>query len=176
MEREWLTRQQRIDMRLRAAGWLIRPWPEVERTPLRLLAACAVTEYPTEHGPADYALIDGGRVVGIVEAKRVGVAPGNVLSQAERYARGLSSGPLRFGAFGAPFLYATNGEQIWFEDVRTPAYRSRHLAAFHTPAVSDWTTGTDRRAAPGELTGTLPHDRLAARPTPPLTWVKCRMG
>ncbi|MGD9893746.1 MAG: DEAD/DEAH box helicase family protein, partial [Dehalococcoidia bacterium] len=139
MEREWFTRKQRIDIRLRAAGWSVRPWADIAQQPLSSLTASAVAEYPTDNGPADYVLIDRGRVISIVEAKRVGVAPGNVLSQAERYAAGLSGGSFRFGAFGAPFLYATNGEQIWFEDVRTPVYRSRQVAAFHTPAaLGEW--------------------------------------
>jgi type I restriction enzyme R subunit len=105
--------------------------------PLAALSRCAVTEYPTANGPADYALVDGGRVVGVVEAKKVSVAPANVLSQAERYAQGLVGTPGAFavGSFGVPFLYASNGEQIWFEDVRSPRYRSRELAAFHTPAA-----------------------------------------
>lgn len=62
-------------------------------------------------------------MVGIVETKRVSLATLNVLEQAKRYARGL----------GAPFLYSTNGEQIYFADVRAPGYRSRELAEFHSP-------------------------------------------
>ena len=33
--------------------------------------AHAVTEFSTANGPADYALVVGGRVLGIVEAKKV---------------------------------------------------------------------------------------------------------
>ncbi len=133
MEPEWLTRKLRIDGRLAAAGWSVRRWADAEGTPLDRLARCAVTEYPTANGPADYALIDRGQVVGIVEAKRRGVAAANVLAQAERYRRGIAEPRAGYDAPVAPFLYSTNGEQIWFEDVRTPTYRSRELAAFHTP-------------------------------------------
>lgn len=34
-----------------------------------------------------------------------------------------------------PFLYSTNGEVIWHEDVRDEQYRSRQVAGFHTPAA-----------------------------------------
>jgi type I restriction enzyme, R subunit len=34
-----------------------------------------------------------------------------------------------------PFLYATNGEVLWFHDVRHPLNRSRRVSAFHTPAA-----------------------------------------
>ena len=74
------TRQRRIDPGLRAAGWAV-----VDYEPARSLEACdgqAVREYPTETGPADYALCVDGRVLGVVEAKRVSVGPQNVLSQA----------------------------------------------------------------------------------------------
>ena len=36
------------------------------------------------------------------------------------------------GEFGVPFLYSTNGEEIWFHDVRHALNRSRRVAAFHT--------------------------------------------
>jgi len=84
MEPEWLTRKQRIDRRLTTAGWTVCAW--APGTDLDALSRCAVSEYPTANGPADYALVDGGLVVGIVEAKKVSVAAGNVLTQAGRCA------------------------------------------------------------------------------------------
>ena len=130
-ESERQTRAKRIDRRLREAGWSIQPWREgIEPAGL---SACALTEYPTANGPADYALVLGGEVVGIVEAKRVSLATLNVLEQAKRYAAGIPDSLDRTGGFGVPFLYSTNGEQIYFADVRAPGYRSRELAGFHTP-------------------------------------------
>ena len=72
--------------------------------------------------------------LGIVEAKKLTLGPQNVLIQAERYARGVNDSPFDFGGFRVPFLYSTNGEVIWFHDVRHPLNRSRRIAAFHTPA------------------------------------------
>src|SRR5262249_30623094 len=35
--------------------------------------------------------------------------------------------------YRAPFLYSTNGEVFWFQDVRHKLNRSRKIAGFHTP-------------------------------------------
>src|ERR1700722_10789545 len=128
---EWLTRKKLIDVRLRAAGWRIVPF--ASGVSLAKLDRCAIEEYPTETGPADYALCLSGQIVGIVEAKKLTLGPQNVLSQAERYSRGLDQPALRFGHYGVPFLYSTNGEVIWHHDIRYDLNRSRQLARFHTP-------------------------------------------
>ena len=54
-------------------------------------------------------------------------------TQAERYSKGIDQPALVTGEFGVPFLYATNGEVIWYHDVRHELNRSRRLVAFHTP-------------------------------------------
>ena len=95
----------------------------------------AVEEFPTENGPADYALCVDGRVLGILEAKKVAVGPQSVLLQAERYSRGLTSSGMRFGEYHVPFIYSTNGENIWFRDVRDSRNLSRKIAEFHTPSA-----------------------------------------
>ena len=104
-ESEWRSRKRRIDPRLRDAGWRIVPHDPAR--PLSAFDGCAIEEYPTINGPADYALCVGGQVVGIVEAKRVTIGPQNVLTQAERYARGVAGSPFDFGGLRVPFLYAT---------------------------------------------------------------------
>jgi len=57
-EFERQTRTDRIDPELKWAGWKI-----VDFNPKKPLAAynnCAIKEFPTENGPADYALcVDG---------------------------------------------------------------------------------------------------------------------
>ena len=47
--------------------------------------ALAVEEFETAMGPADYALFDGGRCLGVAEAKKLTLGPQGVLVQAERY-------------------------------------------------------------------------------------------
>lgn len=126
------TRAKLIDPKLKAAGWKVVPFKEDKS--LTGYNDCAVCEYPTENGPADYALCVDGQILGIVEAKKLTLGPQGVLTQAERYARGLASGNLNFRGLHAPFLYSTNGEVIWHHDVRDELNVSREIARFHTPA------------------------------------------
>jgi type I restriction enzyme R subunit len=96
-------------------------------------------EEETDYGPTDYLLWFDGHPVAVVEAKRVSVGPQNVLTQAERYARGIRNSRYNYGGLRVPFLYSTNGEVIWFHDVRHPLNRSRQVANFHTPsALREW--------------------------------------
>ncbi|HEX7706141.1 MAG TPA: DEAD/DEAH box helicase family protein, partial [Thermoanaerobaculia bacterium] len=76
-----------------------------------------------------------GAPVAVIEAKKLTVGPQNVLTQAQRYARGLSGAKTRFGEYRVPFLYATNGEVVWFHDVRDSLNLSRRVATFHTPSA-----------------------------------------
>ncbi len=106
-ESEWLTRKRRIDPKLDACGWVRAAKSPAHRT----------EEEETSAGPADYALWLDGHVVGVVEAKKLTVGPQNVLTQAERYARGLHNSPYNFSGLRCPFLYSTNGKVNWFHDV-----------------------------------------------------------
>jgi len=128
---EWLTRKRLIDPKLKAAGWRIVPFsPD---TPLTSYDRCAIEEFETEHGPADYALCVDGQILGIVEAKKLTLGPQSVLTQAERYSKGATSSPLNFRGYRVPFLYSTNGEVIWHHDIRNTLSRSHNIAQFHTP-------------------------------------------
>ncbi|MGH9903623.1 MAG: DEAD/DEAH box helicase family protein, partial [Pyrinomonadaceae bacterium] len=131
MESESQTRARRIDPKLRASGWGIAPYEEAK--PLGWYADTGIEEFPTSTGPADYGLCVDGRLLGIVEAKKLTLGPQNVLTQAERYSRGATANPLDFDGFRVPFLYSTNGEVIWFHDVRHRLNRSRRVTRFHTP-------------------------------------------
>lgn len=130
MEGEQTTRRVRIDPRLKAAGWSVVPSTSDSSGP-----HLAIEEFETKLGPADYGLFDGGRCLGIVEAKKVALAPQGVLVQAERYSKAIEQKPKYQGEYGAPFLYATNGEVLWFHDVRYPLNRSRQVSGFHTPTA-----------------------------------------
>lgn len=156
---EWLTRRRLIDPKLKALGWSVVPFDLAAGQGTR--GYCAITEYPTANGPADYALAADGDILGVVEAKKLTLGPMGVLTQAERYARGLPAGAFDFDGIRAPFLYSTNGEVIWFHDVRHPLSRSRRVADFHTPAALKEMLGRDFGASLATLTGnTLWHPRL----------------
>jgi type I restriction enzyme R subunit len=159
-ESEYQTRRKRIDPLLKSQGWNI-----IALDHTNVIASYphhAVTEYPTANGPADYALFVRDELLGIVEAKKVTLGPQNVLSQAERYARGVDS-PSDFGGLHVPFLYSTNGEVIWFHDVRNPLNRSRQVAGFHTPVALQEMLTRDFDAACSWFAST-PNNHLSLRP------------
>lgn len=132
IEAEWKTRKERIDKKLSSLvpAWKIISFKEGMDT--RNLDACAVTEFPTANGPADYALFVKGKLLGIIEAKKISVNPQNVLEQAKRYSKSVRDNCGEWNGFKVPFLYASNGEVIHFIDVRREPCYSRMLAQFHT--------------------------------------------
>ena len=132
-EFEWKTRRDRINTKLKALNpaWnIVKYRPELETSTLN---HHAVEEFPTANGPADYALFVKGELLGIIEAKKVGVGPHNVLEQAKRYSKGAFNPVGNWAGYRVPFLYATNGEVIWFLDVRNEKNISRQLSNFHSP-------------------------------------------
>ncbi|MBM4167403.1 MAG: DEAD/DEAH box helicase [Ignavibacteria bacterium] len=73
-----------------------------------------------------------GKLLGIIEAKKVGVGPQNVLEQAKRYSRGVTNGVGNWNGFRVPFLFSTNGEVIHFIDIRDTKNTSRKISNFFT--------------------------------------------
>ncbi len=133
MESESQTRKLRIDTCLTEAGWKIIPFRD--DLDIRSLHYHAIKEYPTENGPADYALVSEGAILGVIEAKKLTVGPKGALTQAERYSKGVANSPFNFDGYRVPFLFSTNGEVIHFHDIRFPGNVSRRLARFHTAAA-----------------------------------------
>lgn len=140
-----------IDQQLRDLGW------KVDTQVLRHGAGSrpakgsnlAIAEWPTAHGPADYALFVGTTLVGVVEAKRKRKNVSAAIDQAERYSRGLpessdhqpQGGP--WDDHKVPFVFAANGRAylkqietasgIWFRDTRRAANHRRALVSWPTP-------------------------------------------
>jgi DNA-binding Lrp family transcriptional regulator len=131
--------------------------------PLSAYENCAIEEFPTDSGPADYALCAGGQILGVVEAKKLTLGPQEVLMQAERYSRGMTSNPFDFNGFHVPFLYSTNGEVIWHHDVRHSLNRSHQVDAFHTPEALREYAARDTEAATDALLA-RPNDHPRLRP------------
>jgi type I restriction enzyme R subunit len=132
-EAEWRTRKTRIDKKLKHAGWT--PKPAQMGASFDSYGTSAVEEYPTESGPADYLFTDNGQPLAVVEAKKVSLGPQNALIQSQRYSRSLQDSPFNFGGYRIPFAYSTNGEIIWFQDLRRPNSRSRKVTQYHTPSA-----------------------------------------
>lgn len=158
-----------IDQQLRDAHW------EADTQTLRFSAGTrpvkgrnlAIAEWPTDSGPADYALFAGTILIGIIEAKRRNRNVMEVLPQAERYARGidLNGAQLAEGApwngFGAPFAFASNGRPylkqleslsgIWRRDLRRDKNAAAALTGWPTPEGLLERLQVDRDAAQAAL-------------------------
>jgi type I restriction enzyme R subunit len=167
-ELEWKTRKERIDKRLKE---LNPPWTIIKYDPgmdTSALKCHAVEEYPTANGPADYALFVNGILLGIIEAKKVGVGPQNVLEQAKRYSIGAFNGPGNWQGYRVPFLFATNGEVIYFVDVRRGKNLSRKVAKFFTADALEelWGKNIDEslmwlKNNPVDIKGLRPYQKKA---------------
>lgn len=158
---ERLTRKRLIDPKLKAAGWGIVPFsPGMS---LNTHRNCAITEFETANGPADYALCVDGTILGIVEAKKLTLGPQSVLTQAERYCKGVTDGPFNYRGYRVPFLYSTNGEVIWHHDIRHELSRSHIVTQFHTPDALIERLQKDSDAACETLLRT-PNDHPRLRP------------
>ena len=158
-ESERLTRKKRIDPKLKALGWKVVPYDE--QTDLASYSHHAIEEFPTANGPADYALVVDGQLLGVIEAKKLSLGPQGVLLQAERYSKGVADSPFDFRGFRVPFLFSTNGEVIWFHDVRHELELSRKIAAFFTPGALAELIQTNPEVAHGRLRGLANnHPRL----------------
>ncbi|QDT81995.1 Type-1 restriction enzyme R protein [Gimesia maris] len=160
-ESEWLTRKKRIDPKLKALGWDVIPYKE--GLDLSQYNHHAIEEYPTTKGPADYALIVDGQILGVVEAKRLSLGPAGVLQQAERYSRGVTESPFDFRGFRVPFLFSTNGEIVYFHDVRHELELSRKIADFYSPSALAELISSDIEAAYERLQQ-LPNNHPRLRP------------
>ena len=84
-ENERRTRRERINPRLQACGCHIVSFsPD---TPLSAYNHHAIEEYPTPNGPADYALVVDGQLLGVVEAKKVSLGPQTASTEYDAMAR-----------------------------------------------------------------------------------------
>ena len=126
------TRKKWIDTKLIKSGWtkIINFSNDLD---LSTLHRTAVRELPTDDGFADYVLYLNGKPYAVIEAKKLGLSPQNVLQQAQRYARTIKDGLGNYNGYKVPFAYSTNGELIWFQDFRNELSRSRTVKEFHTP-------------------------------------------
>ena len=156
---EATTRRLLVEKALREAGW----WPIFGFVKGAKYTTCAVREYETSEGPVDYMLFHNGEALAAVEAKKLTLGPQNVLSQAQRYARGFQEGKFRFGEYNLPFAYSTNGEVFWFQDLREETSRSRQIARFHTPSALREFLSVDKSKAVDWLANT-PNDNQFLRP------------
>lgn len=143
-----------IDKQLAAAGWTVdsTQFTFAKGARPQRGQCTAIAEWPTETGPADYALFIGLQPVAVVEAKRKHLDVSAALQQAKRYSRGFKPSPetelapTNYGAdaaFRVPFAFSSNGRPylrqlaqqsgVWFCDLRRPENLSHVLDGWHTP-------------------------------------------
>jgi len=144
-ESEKITRKIRIDQQLKASGWILVTYSE--GMDLTSLTNHAIEEIQTENGPADYALVVYGKLLGVVEAKKLEVGAQNVLEQAKRYSKGASKTIGEWNQYRVPFLYSSNGELIYYLDTRDSKNLSRQIYAFHTPEAMETLFNSKRETA-----------------------------
>ena len=161
-----------IDQQLRDVGW------EADSLALRHSKGArpmkgrnrAIAEWPTNTGPADYALFCGITLVGTIEAKRQNRNVMAVLRQAERYASGIFMHEAQcadgapWGDFKAPFAFSTNGRPylkqvealsgIWRRDLREPNNPAEVLTGWPSPQGLLEKLAVDKVAATRELAAT----------------------
>ncbi len=118
-----------IDQLLEAAGWYVYDYGGQD-----ISLPCAIREFPLKsgHGYADYLLYLQGKVVGIVEAKKVGHTLSGVEIQSDKYIHGLPDG-LPAWERPLPFSYGSTGKETQFTNNLDPDPRSRRTFAFHQP-------------------------------------------
>ena len=122
--------RDRIDDRLRAAGWHVQDKDALDFTAGLGIAA---REYQTDVGPADYVLFVDRQAIGVVEAK-----PDNwgaKLTTVEEQSEGYAKAKLKWvsNAEPLPFLYESTGQITRFTNGRDPNPRSREIFTFHRP-------------------------------------------
>ena len=125
-----------IDMMLSQANWAVQDNKKID---FSAASGIAVREYPTDAGPADYALFVDRKPVGVIEAKPAswGQKITTVEEQSDRYAAASlkwveNQEPL-------PFVYESTGVLTRFTDGRDPKPRSREVFSFPQPnTMRNW--------------------------------------
>jgi type I restriction enzyme R subunit len=145
-----------IDEQLKKVGW------EADSINLRYSKGIrpekgrnlAIAEWPTDSnvcrwGHVDYALFVGLKLVGVIEAKSINTDVSSLIdNQCRDYSMGIRDEHAKYvinswGAYKAPFLFATNGRRhskqletksgIWFRDARCDSNMPRALLGWHRP-------------------------------------------
>lgn len=116
--------RESIDSKLKKAGW-----EKLESDS----GTGYIEEYMTGSGPADYVLIDKGKPVAVVEAKRDSKSIGHHRQQARDYARDLNEEETYSNQYSVPFIFVANSDKIVLEDLRRDSRSHREISGFYSP-------------------------------------------
>jgi type I restriction enzyme, R subunit len=126
-----LAARTQIDAKLEASGWAVQNYKDLNLAAGR---GIAVREFPLRkgHGVADYLLYVDKRVLGVVEAKKLGETLTGVEAQTEKYSAGLPE-ILTAPICPLPFLYQSTGVETRYTNSLDPDPTSREIFSFHRP-------------------------------------------
>jgi type I restriction enzyme R subunit len=146
-----------IDRQLIACGWIIQKYKDKN---VFAGIGVAITEYPTETGPADYALFVDAKPVGIIEAKRE--EEGHKLTVHEDQAEDYATAKLKYlNNEKLPFVYLSTGEVTTLTDFRDPKPRGRNVFTFHRPeTLRNWLKKTKSVRTALQNLNNLPEEGL----------------
>jgi DNA-binding transcriptional MerR regulator len=120
-----------VDRTLYTLGWLrIHNEKHIETSQL---GSHVVEEYHVATGIVDYALFVHGLLIGIVEVKRQTKNIELGMEQAKQYSKGSFDGIGNWRGYRVPFLYSSDGENIYFCDIRNESNLVDVMPTFHTP-------------------------------------------
>jgi len=127
--------RQNIDKLLSDAAWIVQ---DKRAANLSAGRGVAVREFPLKlgHGEADYLLFVDAAPLGVVEAKREGVALTGVELQTTKYSEGIPDN-LPAPRRPLPFQYQSTGIETRFTNLLEPDARSRPVFSFHKPETLD---------------------------------------
>lgn len=129
-----------IDTQLRAAGWTVQHFKEIN---LGAARGVAVGYYPLGREEADYVLFVDRKAIGVVEAKKVGMTLSGVAEQSAKYVTGFPEQVPHY-QLPLPFHYESTGVETYFCDRHDPDARSRPVFSFHRPeTLLEWVGQTD---------------------------------
>jgi type I restriction enzyme R subunit len=128
--------RKRIDEMLVAAGWMLQDYSSVN---LYAGKGVAVRELVTDAGPADYVLFVNRQAVGVIEAKKKGMALAGVESQTVKYQANVPDAlPAHLINNRLPYGYESTGSETWFTCQMDPEPTSRQVFWFHRPETLEW--------------------------------------
>jgi type I restriction enzyme R subunit len=129
--------RENIDAQLTACGWIIQDRPAMN---LSAGQGVAVREFAIQSNHADYLLFVDRKAVGVIEAKKEGIALTSSEGQAASYSADLPEN-IPHVELPLPFVYESTGVETFFRDNRDPHPRSRRVFTFHRPeTLALWVT------------------------------------
>ncbi|MGC5564643.1 DEAD/DEAH box helicase family protein [Streptomyces sp. FR-108] len=151
-----------VRRRLASAGWDV-PGQDAVGDRSRSLGHVLIEPRLSGGRRADFLLVVGGQVVGIVECKRGGADLTTAMEQAGMLAAAATeASPWPVWRSPLPYRYVSDGRRLLFCDANDPASRARLVSGFHRPeTLARWQREAEAdRVAPtyrARMAAHLPH-------------------